>query len=250
MPRFLSRKHRRVSLEVHRIMIGDPKKRKSKTQDQLQEGVDYYEECIVRYVDSVVDEGESFVVPLFLTMRSSYRILSPIKKGHGKDRVPNGKKTTDEPTVDEDSDEESVAEAAFADEGIEDTPDYAGYKVKYRLPIETLTVKKVHRKTVYIVVEYQSIKQTRDIIFHDEEEAQEFVQLLEVQKQAGERRAAAKVQASLAGLKVDKKEDLTLLVEIVSGWNLPAADLTSSDPYVVCFMHGFEVHRTKHIPKT
>lgn len=48
MPMFLTRRHRRVSIEVHRIMIGDPKKRKNKSADQLQEGTDYYEECIVR----------------------------------------------------------------------------------------------------------------------------------------------------------------------------------------------------------
>jgi len=178
------------------------------------------------------------------------RILSPAKKH--KTALTDGKKTTDGTTTG-DSDDESVADTAFADDGVEDTPDFAGWNVKYRLPIETLSIKKVHRKTVYVIIQHQAIKQNRDIIFYSEEEAQEFAQLIEVQKQAGERRAAAKVQGALSvmkGTKVEKKDEITLLVEIVSGWDLPAADLTSSDPYVVCFMHGFEVHRTKHIPKT
>lgn len=166
--------------------------------------------------------------------------------------MPNGKsKGTDESTaVDEEGDDESVVESAFADDGVEDTPDYAGWKVKYRLPIECVSIKKVHKKTVYVVVQFRAIKQTRDIIFHTEEEAQEFVQLLDVQKQAGERRASAKLQGALKGMHVDKREEMTLLIEIVSGWDLPAADLTSSDPYVACYMRGIEVHRTKHIPKT
>lgn len=179
-------------------------------------------------------------------------ILSPPKKKKGiKKIVPNGASTvTDDPTANEDSDDESIIDAAFADDGVEDTPDYSGWKVKYRLPIECVSVKRVHRKTVDVVIQHRAIKQTRDIIFHTEDEAHEFVQLLDVQKQAGERRASAKLQGALKGMKVDKGEEMTLLIEIVSGWDLPAADLTSSDPYVVCFMRGIEVHRTKHIPKT
>ena len=172
MPMFLSRKQRRVSIEVHRIMIGDPVKRKTKSLDQLREGVDYYEECIVR-------------------------ILSPPKKKKNglKKILPNGGTTTDEPTAaHDDSDDESVAESVFADDGIEDTPDYSGWKVKYRLPIDCVFIKKVHKKTVYVTIQHRAIKQTRDIIFKSEEEAQEFIHLIDVQKQAGERRAAAKLQ--------------------------------------------------------
>ena len=143
-----------------------------------------------------------------------------------------------------------MAESVFADDGIEDTPDYSGWKVKYRLPIDCVIIKKVHKRTVYVTVQHRAIKQTRDIIFQSEEEAQAFLDMIDVQKQAGERRAAAKLQGAMKGLNVDKKEEMTLLIEIVSGWDLPAADLTSSDPYVVCFMRGIEVHRTKHIPKT
>lgn len=228
MPMFLSRRHRRVSIEVHRIMIGDPETRKTKSADQLQEGVDYYEECVVR-------------------------ILSPIKKKKMalKKLVPNGETSTDEPTAaHDDSDDESVAESVFADDGIEDTPDYSGWKVKYRLPIDCLSIRKVHKKNVYVTVQHRAIKQNRDIIFHSEEEAQQFIEMIAVQKEAGERRASAKLQGAMKGLNVDKKEEITLLIEIVSGWDLPASDLTSSDPYVVCFMRGVEVHRTKHISKT
>ena len=54
VPRLLTRKHRRVSIEVHRIAIAiaaaDPNKKTSASQKNAQEGTDYFEECIVRCV--------------------------------------------------------------------------------------------------------------------------------------------------------------------------------------------------------
>ena len=149
------------------------------------------------------------------------------------------------------SDEESVVPTILATAGgIEDTPDYAGWNAKYRLPLESVTVKRVHKKTVDTIVQDRDIKHYRDLIFKTEQDAKDFAAEIEIQKQAGEQRAAAKLKASLGEVKIDKKEELTLLIEIVSAWDLPAADFTSSDPYVVCFMSGREVHRTKYIPKT
>lgn len=39
-------------------------------------------------------------------------------------------------------------------------------------------------------------------------------------------------------------EEINLLVEIVSANDLPIGDITSSDPYVIVFMNGKELHRT------
>lgn len=44
--------------------------------------------------------------------------------------------------------------------------------------------------------------------------------------------------------------DLSLLVEVVSCWNLPIADLTSSDPYVKVMIGPRSVHSTKPISNT
>ncbi|CAB9497692.1 Multiple C2 and transmembrane domain-containing protein 1 [Seminavis robusta] len=45
-------------------------------------------------------------------------------------------------------------------------------------------------------------------------------------------------------------KDLSLLIEIVSGWRLPIADLTSSDPYVKIRIGSYDYHRTKPIKNT
>jgi hypothetical protein len=46
------------------------------------------------------------------------------------------------------------------------------------------------------------------------------------------------------------KPDLALLIEIVSCWNLPAADLNTSDPYVKVKIGKRDVHETKPISST
>ena len=149
------------------------------------------------------------------------------------------------------SDEESVAPSTMATAGgIEDIPDYAGWKAKYRLRLESVTIKRVHKRTVNVIVQDRDIKHYRDLIFETEQDAKNFATEFDIQKQKGEQRAAAKLKAALGQVKIAIKDELTLLIEIVSGWDLLAADFTSSDPYVVCFMSGREVHRTKHIPKT
>ena len=54
---------------------------------------------------------------------------------------------------------------------------------------------------------------------------------------------------------IEQEEDLlqdgnvNLLVEVVSAADLPIADVSSTDPYVVVFMGKQEVHRTKKVFK-
>lgn len=261
IPSLLTRKHRRVSIEVHRIAIAaaDPdkkssasqKKKSSASHEDSQEGTDYYEECILRCV-ALFCSYVSFPSSSYTLSRlRALRLLVPDRKNKlPKKMLELTGKKSDEVSAYE-SDEESVAASVFAAaDGIEDEPDYAGWKAKYRLPLESVTVKRVHRKTVDVIIQDREIKHYRDFIFETEQDAKDFAANIDSQKQAGERRAAAKLKAALGEVKVDKKAMLTLLIEIVSGWDLPAADFTSSDPYVVCFMSGREVHRTKHIPKT
>lgn len=48
----------------------------------------------------------------------------------------------------------------------------------------------------------------------------------------------------------DKSQKIQLLVEVVSCFNLPIADLNSTDPYLTVFFGTKEVHRTKAISNT
>jgi hypothetical protein len=147
-------------------------------------------------------------------------------------------------------DDDSTVAGAFADkDDISNLQSYEGWRAKYKLPINTVSIKSVHKKDVLIITEYGHVKHSRDLIFDSEQAANEFAQMIEMQKEAGQDRAKIKLRHALGGLKITPSEELTLLVEIVSGTDLPVADLSSSDPFVVCFFNDRVVHRTDFVSK-
>jgi hypothetical protein len=127
---------------------------------------------------------------------------------------------------------------------------FADWKPKYRIPCQSMTIKQQHKKSVYIMVEVQKLKQERELIFDTLEDARKFCDKLEEERILESERAETRLQAALGDIKLPPFETVTLLVEIVSGWNLPIGDFKSSDPYVIMMMGNQEVHRTKHIPST
>ena len=127
---------------------------------------------------------------------------------------------------------------------------YEGWKAKYKLPLVSVQVKSVNKRDVVICVEHRDLQQTRHVYFDLESDAQQFVQLLDKEKQEQERRNNIKMKKNLGDIKLTPGENITFLVEIVSGTNLPAADLTTSDPYVQCYLNGVERHKTKSISNT
>jgi hypothetical protein len=50
-------------------------------------------------------------------------------------------------------------------------------------------------------------------------------------------------------LELNASSELSLLVEIVSATDLPIADISSTDPYIIVYMGQQEIHRTKPISK-
>lgn len=149
-----------------------------------------------------------------------------------------------------DDDDNTVGGEAFADrDDISNLPSYKGWNAKYKLPIISMSIKSVHKNDVMITTEIRHIKHTRNLIFDSEHEAMEFVQMIEVQKEAEHERSRIKLQHALGGLKIISGEEVTLLVEIVSASDVPIADLKSSDPFVICSINDREVHRTDFISK-
>jgi hypothetical protein len=138
----------------------------------------------------------------------------------------------------------------FVDPGTFMTPHLHGWKPKYRFPIDLITIKGQHKTGVTVCVQVRQIKQTRELIFDSRQEANDFVEEIEKQKSLEGERTEAKLKASLGKVVLKPQEEITFLIEIVSGWHIPAGDLTSSDPYVICSIKGKEVHRTKYIAKT
>lgn len=104
--------------------------------------------------------------------------------------------------------------------------------------------------------------EVREIKFSTELEAQDFYhglqQLLQIEtdratlkmKEFQEQSTERTVNRTEIVSTTIVQEDVNLLVEIVSATDLPIADLTSSDPYVIVWLGKTEIHRTQCISKT
>lgn len=127
---------------------------------------------------------------------------------------------------------------------------FDGWKPKYRVPCQSVTVEHQHKRSVHLLIQVQNLKQEREIIFDSLDDANIFCSSLLEQRALEAVRSRARLLAALGDIKLQPYEKGTLLVEIVSGWDLPIGDLTTSDPYVECMLGRKEVHKTKHISST
>ena len=136
------------------------------------------------------------------------------------------------------------------------SPDFdKGWVAKYSIPFRAIAVKGTRKTGVWIQVTMGEKKELREVIFDTMEDSERFQAVLQEEAAKEKERAQAKVAAALKGkdgkmVEVTAGEPITFLIEVVSAWDIPAGDFTSSDPFVVCKLDGKEVHRTKYISKT
>lgn len=123
-----------------------------------------------------------------------------------------------------------------------------GWKAKYRFPVSKISIKSTHRRSVDVQMDLGKRKDVREIIFDTQEDAAQFEEVLVRERNNDEKRASERIRTLGSGANLQEK--LCLLVEVVSGRDLPRADLVSSDPFVKCVINGREVHRTDFISKT
>ena len=222
MPRVLSsHRRRKVSVEVHRVHAHG------------HEGS--FEECIVRLLNPVKRrKGES------------RRLAS---KRYHDDRHNNGRDGHED---DDDDDESTIApfDASYQESSNYATPEYTGWIEKYRIPIRHVVIKGTSRTGVFVQVTLGRVKQTRQFIFDTIAEADEFRNVFEEELDRENERNEQKLNVVFDGRPPPVDDEVTFLVEILSGWDLPVGDLMSSDPYVVCTFNKRDVHKTKHISST
>jgi hypothetical protein len=157
--------------------------------------------------------------------------------------------------TDEDDDEASVETAGvivgtggiLADTG---GKVFDGWKPRYRFPCQAITIKGQHKKSVFILVNVLQVKQERELNFDTLEDATKFCEKLEQERKKEAVRSESRLQGALGDIKLAPFETVTLLIEVVSGWDLPIGDYVSSDPFVICMLGRREVHRTKHVSQT
>jgi hypothetical protein len=160
--------------------------------------------------------------------------------------------------LDEDDDDASVSTAEvvnmlkktggiIADTG---GKHFDGWKPRYRIPCSAITVESQNKTSVYLLVRIHDVKQEREFIFDTVDDANKFCAKLDEERQNETVRSKARLTSTLGDIKLAPFEKISMLFEIVSGWDLPIGDLKTSDPYVICMVGRREMHRTKHISGT
>lgn len=180
------------------------------------------------------------------------RVWAPVKT-KSKRLTKKGSKQVSAASLDaddDDDDDETLIPAELLSDNVPLPELSMTHRVKYQLPLRTVTVKKTINTTVSLKIEQDVGKQNRQVIFESSEKVSEFINAIRQEKDMETNRLNAKIKATLTGVRLKTGEKLDLLIEIVSGWNLPIADVSSSDPFVICSINGREVHRTKYISKT
>eukprot|EP00934_Nitzschia_sp_Nitz4_P004679 Nitzschia sp. Nitz4//scaffold48_size128905//13659//18448//NITZ4_003579-RA/size128905-augustus-gene-0.100-mRNA-1//-1//CDS//3329552919//4669//frame0 len=236
VPRVVNRyqNRRKVSLEVHKITPPvDPA-----MKDDPNYVVHSYEECVLR-----------ILVPVNKAKATEAKL-----EGYIKMRLHEGSvEQFDAPDYDDDEGSTSDSALIAATGGaLLDTggKHFDGWKPKYRVPCQSVTIEHQHKRNVHLLVTVGQLKQEREIIFDTEKDATLFCQKLAEEHAKEAIRLKKRLQSSLGEIHLQPFETITILVEVVSGRNLPIGDLTTSDPYVVCYMGKRQLHKTKHISGT
>jgi hypothetical protein len=218
------RRRRKVSIEVHRILVEDGQQHNQQRS---------YEECIIRVLNPPAP--------------TSPRSPSGASGGGARRKL-----TEDDPMSDDDDASTTTGVSPeYLSQGQYVTANYEGWKLKWRFPVNAMTIKGWHRSKVIVQIRLGSAKvQLRELIFDSVSDAEQFRRELGAQHALEDKRRQTRLMAQLGGQHLEENETITFLVEIASGWNLPVGDVTTSDPFVKCTFNGTAIHETKHISKT
>jgi hypothetical protein len=123
----------------------------------------------------------------------------------------------------------------------------------YMLGLDDVQILKSRGSHCEMKIGHGSDTQVRNVHFSSDRDAKSFQQVLENLIKMKQRLTEQRVRDFRELSHVDQGGGgrIRFLIEIVSGINLPVADRTTTDPYVIVRLGGsHEVHRTKPIYKT
>ena len=253
-----SNRRRRVSVEVHKVLpqfeeekdalpggssprklslslrIGSPKKSANLLDDDNDNN-----QCEICYIKILMNTAANPIEAMF------YRNL---KKN--KNRSFKGSASV--------SGQASVADSSIADDlasttSFMETPTgnmetlvygLGDWFAKYKVPLKRFDIVEKKKRTVIVTFLFRGLQRRREFIFDSEEDATNFCQVIEKEKQLLGHRAKTRLDAALGDIQLKKGEQLSLLFDIVSGTDLPTKD---PDPYVVVRLHGNQIHKTERL---
>lgn len=123
---------------------------------------------------------------------------------------------------------------------------------KYKIPLKMFNIvdsSKKHRNVIVVSFTFKNRSTQREFIFDSEDQANEFRHIVNVNQSLVKTRAKARLKRALNGIQLQKNEQLTFLVDICSGSDIPQAGMGGkSDPYVTVSFEGRLIHKTSSIP--
>ncbi len=259
VPRLMVKhKHRRkCSLEIHRVTPLESEDTEEEGEDgqNARRRMHSYHECVVRILVPQTRE---------LSRKAKLDALKDMANNNTKNSLDTFTSVRqirfddtdfnlddDDGSVDTTSSSSSTASTKYPLLDDHGGREYEGWKPRYSLQMHGIFIRGQHKKTVTILISFTEFKQERDLIFDTTDDARAFVKQVEKQKRLETVRQDDRLLYALGGeIVLPKFEKLDLLFEIVSAYDLPVGDYTSSDPYVSVFLGHQEVHRTSHRSRT
>ena len=245
-------RRRRVSIEIHEIALAQsvmPAKAAADDSSNVSE-IAYVRIMERRKINPAAMVKENILNPL------TQMLLPDTKKDISKETVNffTGARRKDDEGDDEDEDkedEDSVLQS-FKDQSCAINED-EGWQPKYKIPLKMFHVVNHHKKSNAVIVSFKFKNRStqREFIFDTDTQATEFRRIIQVNQNLMETRAKARLDNALQGIQLVKGEQLTFLIDICSGMDLPSCDIgKQSDPYVVVYFEGKKIHQTMFVSNT
>jgi hypothetical protein len=163
------------------------------------------------------------------------------------------RRNLDEDSDDDVDDADSIMESFKDDQAAVDDAEGEedGWHPKYKIPLRMFNVvesSKKHKNVVVVSFKFKNRSTQREFIFDSDDQADEFRHIINVNQNLIKARAKARLERALNGIQLQKDEQLTFLVDICSGSDIPQADVgRQSDPYVTVTFEGRLIHKTAYI---
>ncbi len=126
-----------------------------------------------------------------------------------------------------------------------------GWLPKYKIPLKMFHIvesSKKRKNAIVVSFKFKNRSSQREFIFDAEEQANQFRHIIDINKNLVETRAKARLDRALNGIQLQKDEQLTFLIDICSGSDIPQADVgRESDPYVTVSFEGGQIHQTAYL---
>ncbi|KAL7496488.1 hypothetical protein ACHAWT_004732, partial [Skeletonema menzelii] len=249
-------RRRRVSVEVHEIALFESAVQP--TADNATADIDDKTEIVyVRIMERHRINPAAMVKERILSPMAQ-RLLPDANKKNSNQESPinfftGARRHDNDDIMDDDDvdDADSIMKSFRESTPVDDTKGEDGWLPKYKIPLSLFLIVESNKKrknAVVVSFKFKNRSTQREFIFDTQDQANEFRHIIDVNQNFVKSRAKARLERALNGIQLQKDEQLTFLVDICSGSDIPQADVgRQSDPYVTVTFEGVQIHQTAYL---